>query len=293
VREKFKIISNAKKKNIPVSQLCKQANVSKSGYYYWIKVKENRILNDKQDLEIISKIFNSHKQKAGWRTIQMDLERKYQIKMNHKKIRRIMKEYDLITKVRKRNLYKMMAKKTQEHSICKNLLERDFKATKPFEKCSTDITYLYFGRSQKAYLSATRDLASGEIISYEPSQNLTLEFVDKMLDKLIETIPEEDLQGMLMHSDQGFHFTHPDYQTKLAKNEIIQSMSRKGNCLDNAPIESFFGHLKDELDYKYCETYEELVAKIEKYIYYYNNERYQWSRNKMTPVEYRSHLLNA
>lgn len=293
MREKFSIILKAKRKMSSISQLCKQANVSKSGYYHWIKAKENRILRDKQDLEIISRIFNAHKQKAGWRTIQMDLEKKYQIKMNHKKIRRIMLEYGLKTKVRKRNPYKMMAKKTQEHSICPNILKRDFETTKPFEKCSTDITYLYFGRSQRAYLSATRDLASGEIVSYEPSQNLTLEFVDKMLDKLIETIPEEDLKGMLMHSDQGFHFTHPDYQTKLAKNGIIQSMSRKGNCLDNAPIESFFGHLKDELDFKNCETYEELVAKIEEYIYYYNNERYQWSRNKMTPIEYRSHLLSA
>lgn len=291
--EKFRIILKAKRKTSSISQLCKQANVSKSGYYYWLKSSKNRILKDKQDLEIISHIFNVHKQKAGWRTIQMDLERKYQIKMNHKKIRRIMKEYDLITKVRKKNPYKMMVKKTQEHSVCPNILKRDFEAAKPFEKCSTDITYLYFGRSQRAYLIATRDLASGEIISYEPSQNLMIDFVDKMLDKLIETIPEEELKNMLMHSDQGFHFTHPNYQTKLAKNGIIQSMSRKGNCLDNAPIESFFGHLKDELDYKSCETYEELVAKIEEYIYYYNNEMYQWSRNKMTPVEYRSHLLSA
>lgn len=293
MREKFGIIYKAKKKNISVANLCKQAKVSNSGYYYWLKSKENKILKDKQDVEIISQIFNSHQQKAGWRTIQMVLEKKYQIKMNHKKIRRIMREYSLQTKVRKRNPYKMMAKKNQEHSICSNILKRDFEATKPFEKCSTDITYLYFGRSQRAYLSATRDLASGEIVSYEPSQTLTIDFVDRMLDKLIETIPEEELKDMLMHSDQGFHFTHPSYQTKLEKNGIIQSMSRKGNCLDNAPIESFFGHLKDELDYKNCKTYDELVAKIDEYIYYYNNERYQWSRNKMTPVEYRSHLLSA
>ncbi len=97
----------------------------------------------------------------------MILERKYQIKMNHKKIRRIMHEYGLKIKVRKRNPYKIMAKKTQEHSIHPNLLNRNFETTKPFEKCSTDITYLYFWESQRAYLIATRDLASGEIISYE------------------------------------------------------------------------------------------------------------------------------
>ena len=101
------------------------------------------------------------------------------------------------------------------------------------------------------------------------------------------------LDNVLIHSDQGFHYTNAQYRKLLQDNNVIQSMSRKGNCIDNAPMESFFGHLKDELDYKECKTFEELVEKIDKYIYYYNNERYQWSRNKMTPVEYRSHLLLA
>ena len=96
---------------------------------------------------------------------------------------------------------------------------------------------------------------------------------------------------MLIHSDQDFHYTNPEYRKLLRDNNAIQSMSRKGNCIDNAPMESFFGHLKDELDYKNCKTFEELVEKIYEYMYYYNNERYQLGRNKMTPVEYRKFLL--
>ena len=101
------------------------------------------------------------------------------------------------------------------------------------------------------------------------------------------------LDNVLIHSDQGFHYTNPEYRKLLKENRVIQSMSRKGNCIDNAPMESFFGHLKDELDYKNCITFKELVDKIDEYMYYYNNERFQWGRNKMTPVQYRSHLLLA
>jgi len=204
-----------------------------------------------------------------------------------------LKKYGLITSVRKKNPYKMMAKKTQEHSIRKNILNREFNPKRPNQVYSTDITYLYYGNSQRAYLSAMKDLASGELIAHEMSQNLTVDFVKKTIDEALKATPKEALSELIIHSDQGFHYTHPEYQKGLAENGIIQSMSRKGNCLDNAPIESFFGHLKDELDYKNCKDYNELVEKVEEYMYYYNNKRYQWSKSKMTPIEYRSHLLSA
>jgi len=250
-------------------------------------------LKDKKDLEIISKIFNKKHQKAGWRTIKMILEKNYGVIMNHKKIRRIMSKYGLKTKIRRKNPYKLMARKTQEHSISKNILKRQFNPKKPNTVYSTDITYLYYGRNQRAFLSPIKDLASGEIVAYELSNHITIDLVNKMLDKALKTIPEECLRELIIHSDQGFHYTHPIYRTKLRNNGIIQSMSRKGNCLDNAPIESFFGLLKDELDYKNCKTFEELKDKIDEYIYYDNNERYQWNKNKMAPVEYRNHLLIA
>lgn len=223
----------------------------------------------------------------------MILGNKYKIIMNHKKIRRIMQEYGLKTKIRRKNPYKLLARKTQEHSVCKNIVKRQFSPKQPNSVYSTDITYLYYANGQRAFLSAIKDLATGEIIAHTLSRHLTIDFVNKMIDEAIQKTPFEKLIDLLIHSDQGFHYTHPMFRLKLKEKRITQSMSRKGNCLDNAPIESFFGHLKDEVDYKQCKTFDELKEKIDEYIYYYNNERYQWSKNKMAPVEYRNHLLIA
>jgi putative transposase len=99
------------------------------------------------------------------------------------------------------------------------------------------------------------------------------------------------LSGALIHSDQGFHYTHPFYIKQLADWGVVQSMSRKGNCLDNAPVESFFGHLKDELDLSTCHSLDQVRAVVYKYIHHHNHDRHQWERKKMAPVEYRNHLL--
>ncbi len=115
--------------------------------------------------------------------------------------------------------------------------------------------------------------------------HITMELVLTMMGRL-KHYPEA-----MIHSDQGFHFTNPEYIDKVKLINMLQSMSRKANCIDNAPIESFFGHMKDDVDYKNCKTFEELYQLIKNYIQYYNNERAQWNKNKMTPVEYRDHLL--
>ena len=256
-------------------------------------MKENRLLKDKNDLELIKKIFDKKHQKAGWRTIKMILENEYGKIMNHKKIRRIKNEYGLITKIRKRNPYKAMAKKTQEHLTCPNILDRKFEVLTPYKVYSTDITYLFYGNGQKAYLSAVKDLASKEIIAHSISRHIDMDLVWNTLAKTIEITPKSDLESLIIHSDQGFHYTNPFFIEKLKDLKITQSMSRKGNCLDNAPIESFFGHFKDELDYKTCDTFEELEKQVNDYIYDYNNKRYQWNLKKMTPVQYRDHLLAA
>lgn len=220
----------------------------------------------------------------------MDLENKYGIIMNTKKIRRIMKKYGIKTKIRQKNPYKEIMKKTKEHTTCANILNREFKQTKPLTTLCTDITYLYYGKCEKAYLSVVKDIATGEIVAYNVSKHLTMPIVLDTIKKLDNVI---NLKNVLIHSDQGFHYTNPEYRQLLKDKKVIQSMSRKGNCIDNAPMESFFGHFKDEVNYKDCQTFKELVEIIDKYMYYYNNERYQWSKNKMTPVEYRSHLLLA
>lgn len=237
---------------------------------------------------LIEKIFNNRKKLAGYRTIRMDLENKYGVIMNTKKIRRIMNKYGIRTKIRRKNPYKEIMRKTKEHSTCSNILNRDFNKTEPLKTLCTDITYLYYGRCEKAYLSAVKDIATGEIVAYKVAKHLTMPIVLDTINNLKNVI---SLDSVLIHSDQGFHYTNPEYRKLLKDNNVIQSMSRKGNCIDNAPMESFFGHFKDEVDYKNCKTFEELVEKIDKYMYYYNNERYQWNRNKMTPAQYRSHLL--
>ncbi len=250
-------------------------------------------MRDEKDVELLVKIQKKYRGKAGWRTIKIRLKRKHDVIMNHKKIRRLMKEYDLQAKVRRKNPYKMMAKKTQEHRTCKNILKQNFKIEKPNRVYSTDITYLNYRNGQRAYLSVLKDIASGEIIAHKMSKDLRLDFVSETLAEGINRTPKDKVKGLIIHSDQGFHYTHPETQYNLKKAGIKQSMSRKGNCLDNAPIESFFGHLKDETEYKSCNRYEEVKAEIDRYVKYFNNERYQWNKKQMTPVEYRGHLMRS
>lgn len=257
--------------------------MSRSGYYRWLPYQDE---NDKDYLDylLVKEIFDGGKQKYGWRQVKMHLKRKKNVIMNHKKIIRIMKKYNLIVKIRKRNPYKAIMKKTSEHRTFENKLDRNFAQTIPGKVFCTDITYIPFN-NRFAYLSVVKDIASGEIIAWFLLPHITMALV-------LETIRQmKPYENAMIHSDQGFHYTNPEYIEKVKALEMIQSMSRKGSCIDNAPIESFFGHMKDDVDYRNCKTFEELYQLIENYIEYYNNERAQWDKNKMTPVEYRDHLL--
>jgi len=265
-----------------ISTLSDIAQVSKSGYYKWLKTI-CRPDKDYKDYLIIKEVFDKGKGKYGWRTIQMNLE----ISMNHKKIQRIMRRYGLICKIRRRNPYIHMMKKTAEHRTFENILDRNFNQNIPRKVFCTDITYLYYGGCRLAYLSVIKDIASKEVVSWELSNNISLGFVLKSVERLRDL----DLKDSIIHSDQGGHYTSPEYIYRVKNLNLIQSMSRKGNCLDNAPIESFFGHLKDDVDCKSVKTFEELNDMIDGYMRYYNTKRYQWGIKKMTPVEYRNHLL--
>jgi putative transposase len=270
-----------------VKMLCEIAAVSRSGYYRWLN-KSNHY-KDEDDVRMIKEIFEKGKKKLGWRPIQMKLLNDYGIVMNHKKIKRIMRENNLITRIRKKNPYKMIMKKTQEHRTFDNLLDRRFEQAIPGRVLCTDITYLYFGYGRRAYLSVIKDIATKEILSWQLSNNLTMKFVLDSIDAL-QRVSTVDSKTMI-HSDQGFHYTNPEYIRRLRALRLTQSMSRKGNCIDNAPVESFFGHLKDDVDYKSARTFEELREMIESYMDYYNHKRYQWEIKKMAPVEFRNHLL--
>jgi transposase InsO family protein len=218
----------------------------------------------------------------------MHLASDYGVNMNSKKIQRIMKKYGLVTKVRKRNPYKDIMKETQEHRTFENILDRNFNQLIPSRVLCTDITYTYYN-GRKAYLSVVKDIATHEVVSWELSNNLSMKFVLDTIDNL-KNIPGLSNQTII-HSDQGFHYTNPEYIKKVESLNLVQSMSRKGTCIDNSPIESFFGHFKDDVDFKQAKTFLELKTLISNYMTHYNTKRYQWNLQKMTPVSYRDHLL--
>ena len=241
------------------------------------------------DYLLIKELFEKSRSTYGWRTIQMKLKTRG-IVMNHKKIQRIKITYCLFTKIRRINPYKAIMKKTSEHRIFENKLDRNFGQAHPGQVFCTDITYLPFNR-RLAYLSAVKDVATREVVAWNIAMHLEMDLV---LDTVKHMRNDQGApESILLHSDQGFHYTNPQYIEQLKKLGMVQSMSRKGNCIDNAPMESFFGHFKDEVDYRTCETFDELKAKIAEYMRYYNNERQQWNLKKMTPVEYRNHLLTV
>lgn len=211
--------------------------------------------------------------------------------MNKKKIARIKNKYGLVTKIRRKNKYKKFAMVAQEHKTHPNLLNREFKALAPDEVYSTDITYLNYGRGNKAYLAVFKDLGTKEIVAQKISRRIDTKLVNTALEDALNKLSEDRKRKLMIHSDQGFHFTHYKYREKLEEHGIIQSMSRRGNCLDNAPAESFFGYLKDHLELKDCNDYRELELMVTKEIDYYNNERPQEGLKKMPPTLYRRHLI--
>lgn len=305
-REKFEIIkdvytkySNKRKGRlvVSISFLCQIAGVSRTGYYNYfsnnsINIREKKELEDLKKYKLVKKAYDFKNRKKGARQIKMTLEKEFNIIMNLKSIRRIMKKYNLLCPIRKANPYRRMMKATKEHTTLPNLLNREFKQDIVGKVLLTDITYLFYGNGKKAYLSTIKDSSTNEILAYNISKSLTLDIVLITLEILKEDNIRLNKEAYI-HSDQGVHYTSPIYQKKVKDMNLGQSMSRRGNCWDNAPQESFFGHFKDEAYIKECNTFEELEKEVSDYMYYYNNQRGQWNLKKMTPVEYRNHLLAA
>lgn len=281
-----------------VSYLCDLAGVSRSGYYNYFSPtsQERRKQRDEKDEEvrnIILKAFHFKRRKKGARQIKMTLAGQFKIIFNLKRIRRIMKKYRIVCPIRKANPYRRMMKATKEHRVVPNLLNRQFKQNIPGKVLLTDITYLSYGKGKRAYLSTIKDSSTNEILSYHVSNQMTMELAIHTLLKLKKNPNFKQAKDALLHSDQGTHYTHPAFQKLVKKLKLKQSMSRRGNCWDNAPQESFFGHFKDETYIKSCTTLDELKHEIKNYMKYYNYFRYQWNLKKMTPVQYRDHLLKA
>jgi len=230
---------------------------------------------------LISTIFHDHKGRYGYRRITLEL-RNQGFLINHKTVQQLMKKLGLKSLVR---MKKYRSYKGKIGKIVPNILKRDFGATKPNEKWVTDVTEFHlFG--EKLYLSPVLDLFNGEIIAYNIQNRPTYELVSKMLDKAFNCLSEGD--APVLHSDQGWHYQMKQYSNALKQQGISQSMSRKGNCLDNAVIENFFGLLKSEL--LYIQEFESMVhfkRELELYIEYYNHKRIKGKLKGLSPIQYR------
>ena len=279
-------------KSITIILLCQLAGVSESGYYKWLSTtsqREFRLNNELSDYKLIKTIFFSKEEAAGYRTIVMNLLSEYGVIMNPKKVKRIMKKYNLICKIRKQKTYGNTFNQHKIENTYDNLLKTTFDCQTPAAVYHTDITYLKYAHGLKtAYLSVVKDQATREIVGYSLAQSLEISFVLETLDQLKQL---ELAEGAIIHSDQGVHYTSNHYKDKIIELGLKGSMSARGRCVDNAPVETFFGHLKDEISLKKIKDYQELIEKIDNYIYDYNHHRPQWTLKKMTPINYRNHLI--
>ena len=272
-----------------IQWLCEIAQVSRSGYYAWKQNASKREEHDKKDqadFELILVAYQKRGYKKGSRSIHMNLLHS-DILMNRKKIQRLMRKFNLRCPIRKANPYKQLAKAKKEHITKPNLLNRQFKEQGPLRTLLTDITYLFYGRGKKAYLSTIKDSFTNQILSYVLSTSLGVDFVLDTVTQLFENHELPKNQKTLIHSDQGVHYTSIQFQTLIQNRDLRQSMSRRGNCWDNAPQESFFGHMKDELpSLDELDSIHQLQIIIDDYMDYYNNERYQWNLAKLSPNQY-------
>jgi len=284
-KEKTKIIAELRQKH-KLTLLLKVSGLPRSVFYYHLNKlnKPDKYENIKTK---ILEIYHGSKGRYGYRRITLSLRNKG-ICINHKTVQKLMKELGIKCQVR---MKKYKSFRGEVGKVSDNLLNRDFIATKPLQKCATDITeFSLFG--EKLYLSPIIDLYNGEILSYEISERPILSQVINMLSKLY--IQHKSLKGMILHSDQGWQYQHKSYQASLKEHGIRQSMSRKGNCLDNAVMENFFGLLKSELLYlQKFESMEHFKIELEEYIRWYNEERIKIKLKGLSPVQFRTQSLVA
>ena len=274
------------RRTIPLNILLEIAQLARSTYYY----HANRLTGTDKYSDAkaaITAVYHENKGRYGYRRITMEL-RQCGIALNHKTVQRLMKELGLVCRVR---MKKYRSYKGEVGKIAPNLLERNFEAEKPNQKWVTDVTeFSLFG--QKLYLSPVLDLYSRDIVSYTISDKPVLSMVTTMLDKVFAKIPEGT--NLILHSDQGWQYQHKQYQRMLRKKGVQQSMSRKGNCLDNAVIENFFGLLKSELLYlQTFESMEHFKAELVDYLVYYNNRRCKEKLKGLPPAIHRQQALLA
>ncbi|WP_222703003.1 IS3 family transposase [Fusobacterium animalis] len=285
-KKKLRVIAELRAK-YPFKILLKIAGISKSVYYYYIDKKDIDEKN-KDIIEKIKEIYYANKGRYGYRRVTLELKNQ-DININHKKVQRIMKKFNLQSIIRKKRKYSSY--KGQIGKIADNHIKRNFEATAPNQKWFTDVTEFNL-RGEKLYLSPILDAYGRYIVSYDISRSPNLEQINHMLNLAFKE--NESYENLIFHSDQGWQYQHSSYQKRLKEKKITQSMSRKGNSLDNGLMECFFGLLKSEMFYEQEEKYktlEELKEAIKDYIYYYNNKRIKEKLKGLTPASYRSQSL--
>lgn len=282
-------------KEYTVRHILKRTGISKSSYYAVLKDPDHgtyqtkKELRDKEDAALIRQVMEHSGFKKGTRQVYMQMKAVTGRQFGINKIRRLKKKFGITSGIRKANRSRQGAQALLKNNVKPNLLKRQFRLDRPNRIRLTDVTYLNYGEDKRAYASAVKDPVTGKLISFVVSGNNDLALVRTSL----EDVDAEGLAaGTLFHSDQGALYLNDTFQKKVRDAGLKQSMSKRGNCWDNAPQESFFGHFKQECPYAQCDSVEELKKMLARYMEYYNNERKQWEHLRMTPVEYEAYLLS-
>lgn len=283
---------------LSISEMCSIAGVSRSGYYAWVgaaPVRKAQEESDVSDFALIKQAYDFRGYKKGAKSIYMRLlHLSPPVIMNLKKIRRLKAKFGLECPIRGPNPYRRIAKDLKTNHVADNILQRKFREFGPRKALLTDITYLHY-QGGVCYLSPILDAYTHQTLSYELSENLKVDFVIETVNKLCQQYGAELDNTTIVHSDQGAHYTSNAFIEKLKDEGFRQSMSRKGNCWDNAPQESFFGHMKDEISnlVANCKTFSEVKSVVDDWMDYYNHDRYQWDLDKLSPQEYYDYVMTG
>lgn len=292
IKDTFSLPEN----RISIKELCEWAGVTRSCYYRWLRggdCIQKREQKDQEDFQCILRAYRFRGYDKGVWGIHMRLLH-MGIRMNHKKIRRLMRKYGLWCPIRQANPVRRMMRAMRTNVVADNLLKREFKSHGPRSVLLTDITYIPL-QQEFCYLSVILDACTMEVLSYVLSGSLKVDFVLQTVEQLLKKHGSQLNTDVLLHSDQGCHYTSISFRTLLGDAKLRQSMSRKGNCWDNAPQESFFGHMKDELKVRSRQwtSLSEASAAINDWIDYYNHDRYQIGLKKLSPGEYYIYLTKG
>ena len=294
--ERFAAIQEAladRKNILTVKGLCELAGVSRSGYYNWRRserARETREQRDRADFEWILEAYRFRSYAKGARGIHMRLLH-MGVRMNVKKIRRLMRKYRLTCPIRKPNPYRRLQRSIRMGSTAENLVNREFESRGPRAILLTDITYIPLN-GKFCYLSTILDACTKQVLSYAVSESLEVDFVLEMVERLVQNYGTSLNKETVIHSDQGTHYTSLKFIQLVESRELRRSMSRRGNCWDNAPQESFFGHMKDELagEIPGWTSFADAKASIDRWMDYYNQDRCQWDLAKLSPNEFYEYI---